>query len=144
MRLAPVLLLLAGCAGSPPNETPPATEIPNEVRSQLDSLETPFRAPGVVTAGLGQSVRVGGVEVRPLEVLEDSRCPQDVDCVWAGTIRVKVRVGGVGEPVMELDRPVALPGGRLLRMVAAAPPRWTTTPPGVDPNAPPRFGFRVD
>lgn len=144
MRAGLALLLLAGCAGTSPDEAPPAPEIPNAARAELEALEAPFRAPGVVTARLGQTVRLGGVEIRPLEVLEDSRCPRDVDCVWAGRIRLKVRVGGGGEPVMELDRPVALPDGRGLRLVAAFPPRWHNPPSGIDPRAPLRFAFRLD
>lgn len=37
----------------------------------------------------------GGVLVRFVEVLEDSRCPKGVDCVWAGNakIRLTVRAG---------------------------------------------------
>lgn len=32
------------------------------------------------------------VVVTPLEVVEDSRCPKEVACIWAGTVKVKVRV----------------------------------------------------
>jgi hypothetical protein len=33
-----------------------------------------------------------GVSIRPIAVLEDSRCPKDVECIWAGTTRISVRV----------------------------------------------------
>jgi hypothetical protein len=115
----------------------------NETRAQLETIEAPFRAPGTVTARLGEEVRLGEVRVRPIEVLEDSRCPRDVTCVWAGRIRVRVAVSGVGETEMELNRPVAVPGGARLSLVAVAPERWQTPPPGVDPNAPKRFAFRL-
>jgi hypothetical protein len=143
-------LVLAGCAGAPSGTNtpadpgpPPGPAISNEVRAMLEQSEAPFRMPGNVTARLGQEVQVGGLRVRPLQVLEDSRCPTDVDCIWAGRIRVKVAVSGAGEQVMELNRPVTVPGGRSLILVAVAPPNWHTPPPGVDPNAPLRFAFRL-
>ena len=53
--------------------------------------------------GLGQPVRVGTAIVTPLELLEDSRCPAGVECVWAGTVRVRAAVeGGDGREVVDL------------------------------------------
>ncbi len=145
MRTIWLLLALAGCAGAPAGTNAPSGPAPsNEVRAQLEALEAPFRAPGTIVAQLDETVRLGNVEVRPLEILEDSRCPLDVTCVWAGRIRVRVAVTGVGEPVMQLNHPVPLPGGGALVMTAVAPARWTRPPPGVDPNAPPRFAYRRD
>lgn len=150
MRMALIALALAGCAGTPPatnvpveTAPPPGPALSHEARANIEAAEAPFRVPGTVTARLGEEVQVGDLRVRPLQVLEDSRCPTDVDCVWAGRIRVKVAVGGAGEPVMELDRPVTVSGGRTLRLVGVAPPRWHQVPPGVDANAPMRFGFRL-
>jgi hypothetical protein len=34
--------------------------------------------------------RDGGFEVRFISVSEDSRCPTDVTCVWAGEVKLKV------------------------------------------------------
>ena len=148
MRIGLVLLTLAGCAGAPPQpqsppEPPAGPVVSNEVQAELEAVEIPFRASGTVVARLGETVRLGSVDVRPLAILEDSRCPQDVDCVWAGRIRVRVAVSGAGEPVMELNRPVPLSGGDTLIMTAVAPPRWSRPPPGVDPDAPSRFAFRL-
>lgn len=151
MRIGLLLLMLTGCAGSPtqpqapqsPPESAPGPQLSNEVRAQLDALEAPFRAPETVVARLNEEVRFGDIRVKPLQILEDSRCPQDVDCVWAGRIRVRVAVSGVGEPVMELNRPVIVEWGVQLSLVAVAPANWTRPPPGVDPHAPPRFAFRL-
>ena len=108
----------------------------------LESVERPFREPGTVTARLGEEVSVGNVRVRPLAILEDTRCPIDLDCVHGGFFRLRVTVSGVGETEMQLWRPLPIPGGAPLRLVAVAPPRWHQPPAGVDQNAPPRFGFR--
>ena len=38
-----------------------------------------------------------GITVTPHEILEDSRCPVDVQCVWAGTVRVRATLeSGLG------------------------------------------------
>ena len=47
---------------------------------------------------LGQKAYVDGPIVQPIEVLEDSRCPMNARCVWAGRVRVKmVWIRGNGE-----------------------------------------------
>ena len=43
---------------------------------------------------LGQSAVVDGPRVRPMKVVEDSRCPMNARCVWAGRIVVRTRVSG--------------------------------------------------
>ncbi len=41
---------------------------------------------------LGDTVILDGLHIQFMEVLEDSRCPSDVQCVWAGQAKVKVLV----------------------------------------------------
>lgn len=57
-------------------------------------------APGTkvtVSAKLGESVTALGETITPVKVLEDSRCPSDVQCIWAGTVRVDgTAQGGMG------------------------------------------------
>ena len=48
------------------------------------------------TAGLGQFATVNGIRIRPIEVVEDSRCPATVQCVWAGRLKVRARMTGSG------------------------------------------------
>jgi hypothetical protein len=43
-------------------------------------------------AGQQKSMANGKVRVKFISVTEDSRCPADVDCVWAGNAKVKVQV----------------------------------------------------
>lgn len=38
---------------------------------------------------LGQSVQVGDVTITPTSVVEDSRCPINTRCAWAGRLVVK-------------------------------------------------------
>ena len=150
MRTGLALLLLAGCVGAPvaPNETagtaaPPAGPGAATYRAAIDANEAPFRVPSNVTAQLNQEVQIGDVRVKPLAVLEDSRCPVDVTCIWAGRVRLRVAVSGVGERVMEVGQPVNVAGGQRLTLVGVAPLNWAHPPAGIEPNAPKRFAFSL-
>ena len=57
----------------------------------------------VIKVSLGETVNMGDIILEFVEVLEDSRCPKDVDCVWAGQARVKVVVSGDGIIKEQLD-----------------------------------------
>ncbi|HTU12516.1 MAG TPA: hypothetical protein VMG08_16620 [Allosphingosinicella sp.] len=151
MRILWLLAALAGCAGASPGSNNvaapgpgpgPAPALSEEYRAMVESVERRFREPGVVTARLNEEVAVGAVRVRPLAILEDTRCPIDVDCVHGGNLRLRVAVSGLGETEMDIWRPLPIPGGQALRLNVVAPPRWSRPPPpGIDPNEAPRFGF---
>ena len=58
----------------------------------------------------GQTVAVGGPKVTPLAVLEDSRCPAGVQCVWAGRVRISARIDlGSGSETHELTQGMPVP-----------------------------------
>ena len=44
----------------------------------------------------GEATRVGALVVTPRAGIEDSRCPVDVRCVWAGRAIVRTQVEGAG------------------------------------------------
>ena len=45
-----------------------------------------------------------GIRVKFLEMVEDSRCPRDTNCIWAGNAKIKVKVSKGGRTqVMELN-----------------------------------------
>lgn len=50
-------------------------------------------------AMIGQTTRVAAVKIRPESVVEDSRCPMNARCVWAGQVVVDTTVmrGGTAE-----------------------------------------------
>lgn len=68
-----LLLLLLGCATS--------------------TREVPLGEPFTLTPG--ESAMVDGVRITFERVGQDSRCPPDVTCIWAGDAEVKLTVGGV-------------------------------------------------
>jgi hypothetical protein len=96
---------------------------------------------GVARAALGETAYVDGPKVTPLEVLEDSRCPAKVSCVWAGQVRLKVRVHlGARDEERELTLGKSAPvadGSLELVEVAPAPVAGER----LDPHDY-RFGFR--
>ncbi|GGE94152.1 hypothetical protein [Sphingomonas prati] len=107
-----VLSLLAGCATA-------------------GAVEGPVR--------IGRTAHVGGPRVRVDRIIEDSRCPVDTQCVWAGRLIVRATVlGGTSSRQVDLTlgEPVAIADGKLT-LVAAVPDRST----GQRANAQYRFAF---
>lgn len=99
-------------------------------------------ADDLVRARLGQTVAVGGPKVTPLRVIEDSRCPGTAVCVWAGRIRVSVRIDlGSGSQVRELEQgqPIQIADGTLELVEVAPGPSAPGTP---TKPVPLMFGFR--
>lgn len=45
---------------------------------------------------LAQPVHMGEIVVTPMKVVEDSRCPANARCVWAGRLIVETRIDGAG------------------------------------------------
>lgn len=62
---------------------------------QTGGVESVSLAQGSPVA-LGQAVQVGALVVTPQEVVEDSRCPINARCIWAGRLIVKTRIDGQG------------------------------------------------
>ena len=80
---------------------------------------------------LGQTAFVDGPKVRADRVIEDSRCPVDVQCVWAGRLVVRATVMGGGwsrQIDLTLGMPVNVADGALT-LVAASPVRRVDAQP---------------
>jgi hypothetical protein len=45
---------------------------------------------GRATLSLGEEATFRGITIKPVSVLEDSRCPAGVQCIQAGTVRINV------------------------------------------------------
>ncbi len=98
----------------------------------------PIRGDGM--AMLGQPTRVGAWVVTPQAVVEDSRCPINARCVWAGRAIVRTRIDGAG---WRETRNLTLGQPQSVRMTTIA---LTSVEPGKmageqAPPAPYVFGF---
>ena len=74
-------------------------------------------------ARFGERTFVDGPYVQPVALLEDSRCPINARCVWAGRLRITAKITtGPGEEIMELTlgEPVQVADGAL-ELIAADP-----------------------
>lgn len=70
-----------------------------------------IRNDGVTRAVFGETIRVGGDALTPVALIEDSRCREGAQCIWAGRVRISVRYadGRIEELALgEADGPVAL------------------------------------
>ena len=90
-------LAVGGCATAQPdapNPTIPGSDVNTDVRHTEPLLvrTVPLNDPARIA--LGDSADVDRVRVRFARVVEDSRCPPDVSCVWAGRAHVELVIGG--------------------------------------------------
>ena len=121
----PLALLLAasGCSGSQTAAAPDAS-----ADAAPDAQTVTTGEP--VVLGLGDAVEIGGHEIRFVDVVEDSRCPEDVTCVWEGRAKVRLAASAPGaEPSREVltlpygamtddERDVWTVGGMTVRLLA--------------------------
>lgn len=73
-----------------------------------------------VTVGFGQPARINRSVYRPVAIVEDSRCPVRVACVWRGRLLVDFDIHPGKRVRLEEGKPLAVPGGRLT-LVSASP-----------------------
>jgi eight-cysteine-cluster-containing protein len=95
------------------------------------------------TLKLGQTGVYQNMEITPLSVAEDSRCPQDVQCIWAGQVRVNMRIhstAGTSTSVMILGKSVTS-GTEKLTLVEVTPNVKTDDP--ISPEEY-RFTFQIE
>jgi hypothetical protein len=104
-QLMGLAVLLAGCGGS---TDPDRTPTPN---TPADVIVAP---PGEVRLALGQSLRLSNpdVKIRFAAVSDDSRCPINVVCVWAGDARLAFEASGSVQRHFELHLPTEQIGPR--------------------------------
>ena len=73
------------------------------VSSFVFAQQTPVEVPVIgVKVPIGESVVLKDVNIKFVEVLEDSRCPKFTTCVWAGRARVLVEVTTNGKTKKEI------------------------------------------
>ena len=60
--------------------------------SSLESVSGYSVAQEGTYVALGQPVRLHTMTITPLEILEDTRCPSDVQCAYEGDVRLRVEL----------------------------------------------------
>ena len=94
------------------------------------------------TAGLGEVATVDVVRIRPIKLIEDSRCPALARCVWEGRLTVRARMSGPGWTQVrdfQLGVPQAVDQYRIA-LIQAEPQKAASGP--IDPRAY-RFTFAL-
>ncbi len=107
--------------------------------ASFPSADGPIRADGF--AHLNQATRVGVLVVTPQAVVEDSRCPINARCVWAGRAIVRSQIDGPGwreTTNMELGRPY-ITHGMGIQLTSVEPGKMAGSQP---PTAPYLFGYQ--
>lgn len=111
------MLIVTNCGGSAEPTLLPPKE-PDPARAGTPTLADP-RAPSgepsdVLVAQLGQPFKLSIGQSAVIEdlaitftaVSEDSRCPEGAQCIWAGQVKVVVRVQKDGEALGEFEMTV--------------------------------------
>jgi hypothetical protein len=132
---------VAAPAATPPY--PPVADYPAAAQSPAELPPARGGAP-LAYAALGQTIGVDGPRITPLEVLEDSRCPMNARCVWAGQLRLRVRIesGRGGTIELTSGKPASVADGTL-ELVEVRPDKVAGGKHGgAIPASAYRFGFR--
>lgn len=148
-----VVLMLSACASPvpPAPTTPPPASAPTprdlspfarQVSDDLGRSAVALSAPEIVAAGFGQTADLGGgLTVRPLAIVEDSRCPGNTACLWEGRLIIRATVAG-RDRELRLGESLGTPAGTVV-FVAVSPGAWSDWPTNeLGPRPPFRFGFR--
>lgn len=67
---------------------------------------------------------LNGISIRPVAVVEDSRCPINARCVWAGRLILTVEIGRPGGAPQRVNLTLGQPqavAGATLTLVASEP-----------------------
>ncbi len=93
LALVPLLIATAACSGS------------SDVDAVPDQSNALAGLPAEVVLGFGDEVQLDGSILRLsfADVLEDSRCPTDVTCVWEGNGKVRIGIAAGTGPTHPLD-----------------------------------------
>jgi hypothetical protein len=86
---------------APPTATPTIAPPPTLAPTSEPSfaLEAPFALNG----GAQMQLADGALTLHFTELLEDSRCPLDVDCFWSGQARFLIEASAPGQPPLALE-----------------------------------------
>lgn len=91
--------------------------------------------PRTTTIAFGAEGGAGDVTIEPTSLVEDSRCPANVQCVSAGRFIANVILttnAGTVTRQMQLGRGESIPGGQTVTLTSVAPAAFAGGTPKVD------------
>lgn len=92
---------------------------------------------GTASGRMGERIKLADLRITPLKIIEDSRCPRDVQCVWAGrlVLSAKVELDGKSRDMnLELGQGIALEDARSLTLSSVEPSDKRSNPPSPPPS----------
>lgn len=120
-----LILIIAFAVGCTESDNDPIVTDNNESTTSSD-LGKQF----YIRVGQTESVEPGNIKVKLIKVTDDSRCPSDVTCIWAGEVKVVLDVlindQDLGETTLTLgasndDKNVKNIGGYFVKVLAVNP-----------------------
>lgn len=77
----------------------------------------PVATAGDITLGIGQKGNVGDLNITVNSIVQDSRCPVGVQCIWAGEVKVNVtflsKLKTEAKVLSSIDKPYSFDGYRI-------------------------------
>jgi hypothetical protein len=82
------------------------------------SQDKPVEVPMIATkVPQGEAVKFKNATVKFIKVIEDSRCPKDVTCIWAGQAKVLVEITETGKVSKKME---LLFDGKTINVICAS------------------------
>lgn len=125
MGAAAVLIagMIAYALEHPRTAVAPAVQVVGTTTPTVPGAPADTESTGTFTLALNETGESHGWSVTPTEVIEDSRCPSDVQCIQAGTVRVRLTIGGDPKEEYELTliEPLVIDGVRRITLLKVDP-----------------------
>ncbi len=71
--------------------------------------QCPAPSGNTISISIGAKATINDITIGVLELIEDSRCPEDVVCIWAGTVKVRATLQsglGTADQIFEIGIPI--------------------------------------
>lgn len=80
---------------------------------EFPACPAPEATTATIQTTMGQKMTGLNVSITPIEIIDDSRCPADVQCIWAGTVHVRATIStpnGSSEDILEIGHSIVKDG----------------------------------
>jgi hypothetical protein len=52
---------------------------------------------------INTETKINGIRIKFIDMLEDSRCPTDTQCIWAGNAKIKIGLSNSGRSAKQVE-----------------------------------------